>query len=33
MNETSVLKSGRIHQIAVANRLPSVTFIQSVKYI
>ncbi|KAI8885281.1 ClpP/crotonase [Backusella circina FSU 941] len=29
MNETSVLKSGRIHQIAVANRLPSVTFIQS----
>lgn len=30
MNETSALKGGRLHQIAIQNRLPTVTFVQSV---
>jgi acetyl-CoA carboxylase carboxyltransferase component len=29
MNETSALKGGRVHQIAMANRLPTVTLVQS----
>jgi acetyl-CoA carboxylase carboxyltransferase component len=32
MNETSALKGGRLHQIAIQNRLPTVTFVQSVNY-
>jgi hydroxymethylpyrimidine/phosphomethylpyrimidine kinase len=31
MNETSVLKGGRLHQIAIQNKLPTVTFVQSVR--
>lgn len=31
MNETSALKGGRLHQIAIQNKLPTVTFVQSVK--
>lgn len=30
MNETSALKGGRLHQIAIQNKLPTVTFVQSV---
>ena len=30
INEASVLKSGRIHQIAMQNRLPTITLTQSV---
>lgn len=30
MNEVSALKAGRIHQIAMQNRLPTITFTQSV---
>ncbi|GAA5804846.1 carboxyl transferase [Helicostylum pulchrum] len=29
MNEISALKGGRLHQIAIKNKLPSVTFVQS----
>lgn len=29
MNETSALKGGRLHQIAIQNKLPTVTFVQS----
>ena len=32
MNEASVLKSGRIHQIAMENRLPTITLTQSVRF-
>lgn len=31
MNETSALKGGRLHQIAIQNKLPTVTFVQSVR--
>lgn len=31
MNEMSALKGGRLHQIAAQNKLPTVTFVQSVK--
>lgn len=30
MNEAGVLKAGRIHQIAMQNRLPTITLTQSV---
>lgn len=30
VNEMSALKAGRLHQIAMQNKLPSVTFVQSV---
>jgi acetyl-CoA carboxylase carboxyltransferase component len=33
MNETSALKGGRLHQIAIQNKLPTVTFVQSVNVI
>jgi hypothetical protein len=32
MNEAAVFKGGRIHQIAMENRLPTITFTQSVNY-
>lgn len=31
MNEAGVLKAGRIHQIAMQNRLPTITLTQSVR--
>lgn len=31
MNEVSALKAGRIHQIAMQNRLPTITLTQSVR--
>jgi acetyl-CoA carboxylase carboxyltransferase component len=33
MNETSALKGGRLSQIAMQNKLPSVTFVQSVNFL
>lgn len=30
MNETSTLKGGRLQQIAIQNKLPTITFTQSV---
>lgn len=33
MNEISALKGGRLHQIAIKNKLPSVTFVQSVSFL